>query len=233
MSSDDVTGAPVSPARKQSTRRYKPLLILAVIAASALALLAWTQTWATLQVALDGASAQALEVTGAIAAPGLTALALAGLALAGALTIAGPVIRIILGLLEMLLGVSVILSAGLAIADPVGAGSAAVTAATGIAGSESTRAGVSQAQLTGWPYLALAAGVSMLIIGLAVCVTARRWPGPTKRYETTRFAPAGGAAGDTLPGTTSGTPGGQTRPRDAVDDWDGLTRGDDPTAPER
>jgi hypothetical protein len=22
---------------------------------------------------------------------------------------------------------------------------------------------------------------------------------------------------------------GQTRPRDAVDDWDGLTRGDDPT----
>ena len=233
MPADQLPGAPVPAEQKPSPRRFKSMLILAVIAASGLALLAWTQTWATLQVTLDGAGARALEVTGAIAAPGLTALALAGLALAGALTIAGPVIRIILGLLEMLLGVSVMLSAGLAIGDPVGAGSAAVTAATGIAGSESTRAGVSQAQLTGWPYLALAAGVSMLIIGLAVCVTARRWPGPTKRYETTRFAPAGGAAGDTLPGTTSGTPGGQTRPRDAVDDWDGLTRVDDPTAPER
>ncbi|ANP72785.1 Trp biosynthesis-associated membrane protein [Cryobacterium arcticum] len=232
MSADHEPGTPVPPAPKPTTRRIKPLLILAVIAASGLALLAWTQTWATLQVTLDGASAQALEVTGSIAAPGLTALALAGLALAGALTIAGPVIRIILGLLEMLLGVSVILSAGLAIGDPVGAGSAAVTAATGIAGSESTRAGVSQAQLTGWPYLALAAGVFMLIIGLAVCVTARRWPGPTKRYETTRFAPADGA-GETTPGTAAGTPGAQTRPRDAVDDWDGLTRGDDPTAPER
>ncbi|QYF74946.1 Trp biosynthesis-associated membrane protein [Cryobacterium sp. PAMC25264] len=232
MSADHEAGAPVPPAPKASSRRIKPLLILAVIAASGLALLAWTQTWATLQVTLDGASAQALEVTGSIAAPGLTALALAGLALAGALTIAGPVIRIILGLLEILLGVSVILSAGLAIGDPVGAGSAAVTAATGIAGSESTRAGVSQAQLTGWPYLALAAGVFMLIIGLAVCVTARRWPGPTKRYETTRFAPADGA-GEPTPGTAAETPGGQTRPRDAVDDWDGLTRGDDPTAPER
>jgi uncharacterized membrane protein (TIGR02234 family) len=197
-------------------RRIKPTLILAVIAASGLALLAWTQVWATLDVILDGGQT-ALEVTGSVAAPGLTALALAGLALAGALTIAGGVIRIILGLLEMLLGVSVVLSAVLAIADPIGAGSAAVTAVSGISGIDSIRAGVSAAALTGWPYLALGAGILMFLVGLAVCLTARRWPGATTRYDATRFEPVTDAAT------------GQTRPRDAVDDWDGLTRGDDPT----
>jgi uncharacterized membrane protein (TIGR02234 family) len=127
------------------------------------------------------------------------------------------VIRIILGLLEVLLGVSVIVSAGLALADPVGAGAAAVTTATGIAGVDSTRAAVESATVTFWPYLALTAGVLMLLIGLAIVVTARRWPGPTSRYDSTRFAPATDAAT------------GADRPRDAVDDWDGLTKGTDPT----
>ncbi|MGY4856953.1 Trp biosynthesis-associated membrane protein [Cryobacterium sp. AP23] len=201
-----------------SSRRIKPLLVLAVILASGIALLAWTQVWVTVRLAADGTTQQVLDVTGSIAAPGLTALALAGLALAGALTIAGVVIRIILGLLEMLLGVSVILSAALVVFDPVGASAAAVTTATGIAGSDSTRAAVSQAALTFWPFLALAAGVLMFLVGLLICITAKRWPGPTKRYDTTRFEPVTDAAT------------GQTRPRDAVDDWDGLTRGDDPTA---
>jgi len=205
-------------APRMSLTRIKPMLVLAVIAASGIALLAWTQLWATVRLAADGTTQQVLDVTGSIAAPGLTALALAGLALAGALTIAGVVIRIILGLLEVLLGVSVVLSASLALFDPVGASAAAVTTATGIAGAESTRAAVSGAELTLWPYLALAAGVLMVLIGLLICVTARRWPGPTTRYETTRFEPVTDAAT------------GQTRPRDAVDDWDGLTRGDDPTA---
>lgn len=211
---------PTSPprAKKPATRRWKPLLVLAVLAASGLALLAWTQVWVTLSLAGDGATQQALDVAGSVAAPGLTALALAGLALAGALTIAGPVIRIILGLLEMLLGVSVILSATLAIGDPVAVSSAAVTTVTGIAGSESTRDAVASADLTGWPYLALAAGILMLIIGLLIAVTSRFWPGSAKRYETTTFEPVTDAAT------------GQVRPRDAVDDWDGLTRGDDPTA---
>jgi uncharacterized membrane protein (TIGR02234 family) len=202
-------------------RRTKPVLVLAILAASGVALLAWTQVWARVSLAADGSAASALEVTGSVASPALTALALAGLALGGALTIAGVVIRVILGLLEVLLGVSVILSAAQAILDPVGASAAAVTAATGIAGTESTRAAVSGAALTPWPFVALIAGVLMLLIGLAVCVTARRWPGPTSRYETTRFEPATGPA---APAT------GAARPRDAVDDWDGLTRGDDPTA---
>lgn len=206
------------PGTKPASRRFKPLSLLAVLAASGLALLAWTQVWVTIRLTGDGSTQPALEVAGSVAAPGLTALALAGLALAGALTIAGPVIRIILGLLELLLGVSVVLSAALAIGDPVGVSSAAVTTATGIAGTDSTRDAVASAALTGWPFLALAAGILMLIIGLLVAVTGRFWPGPVKRYEATTFEPV----------TDAQT--GQVRPRDAVDDWDGLTRGDDPTA---
>jgi uncharacterized membrane protein (TIGR02234 family) len=201
-----------------SLRRIKPTLVLAVLLSSGLALLAWTQVWATVQLTGDGSAQQALDVSGSTASPALTALALAGLALAGALTIAGVVIRIILGLLEMLLGVSVILSAALAVLDPVGASAAAVTAATGIAGTESTRDAVTGSALTFWPFLALAAGVLMFLVGLLVVVTSKRWPGPTSRYEATRFEPVTDAAT------------GTARPRDAVDDWDGLTRGDDPTA---
>ncbi|MBX0298426.1 Trp biosynthesis-associated membrane protein [Cryobacterium sp. 1639] len=206
----------MSPATR-TTKRLKPMLILAVIIASGIALLAWTQVWLTVRLAADGTSQQVLDVTGSVAAPGLTALALAGLALAGALTIAGAVIRIILGLLEVLLGASVILSATLAVADPAGVAAAAVTTATGIAGVDSTRAAVDSTALTFWPYLALVAGVLMLLIGLLIVITATRWPGPTSRYDSTRFEPVTDA-------TT-----GQTRPRDAVDDWDGLTKGNDPT----
>lgn len=201
-----------------SSRRIKPILVLAVILASGIALLAWSQVWVSVRLAADGTAQQVLDVTGSIAAPGLTALALAGLALAGALTIAGVVIRVILGLLEVLLGASVILSAALAVFDPVASSAAAVTTATGLAGRDSTRAAVSSATLTFWPFLALAAGVLMVLVGLVVCLTARRWPGPTARYEATRFEPVTDAATGTI------------RPRDAVDDWDGLTRGDDPTA---
>lgn len=224
MPTPPATPAPVpavpSPAGTPAParRRVKPLLVLAVILASGLALLAWTQVWVVARLAQDGSARSALDVAGSGAAPGLTALALAGLALAGALTIAGPVIRVILGLLEMLLGVSVVLSAALAIADPAGASSAAVTAATGVAGTDSTRAAVREAALTGWPFLALAAGILMVLVGLAVVITAKAWPGPATRYQATTFEPVTDAAT------------GRVRPRDAVDDWDGLSRGDDPTA---
>ncbi|TFD76634.1 Trp biosynthesis-associated membrane protein [Cryobacterium fucosi] len=214
-----------------SARRLKLAVILLVLAASALALLAWTQVWITADAPQPGTAPKALEVTGSTAAPGLTALALAGVALAGALTIAGPVIRVVLGLLEILLGFSVGLAAALALGDPAGASSALITAATGIAGSKSVTDGVVASVSTPWPYLALVAGVAMAAAGLTVLVTARRWPGPGSRYQAVRFEAADAADGAGRPAAgASGDPA--TDPSsDAVDDWDGLTRGEDPTAP--
>ena len=202
-------------------RRIKLTLILGVLVASGIALLSWTQVWILADVATSGSAVDHLDVTGATASPALTALALAGLALGGALTIAGPVIRVVLGLLEVLLGFSVFLGAFLALSNPAGASAAAVTAATGISGEKSIDQAVTNPTVTAWPFVALAAAVLMAAVGVAVIVTARRWPGPTTRYQAVRLEPARPADADAAADAPT---------RDAVDDWDELSRGDDPTA---
>jgi uncharacterized membrane protein (TIGR02234 family) len=173
---------------------------------------------------------QELQVTGSTAAPALTALALAGLALGGALAIAGPVIRVVLGLLEVLLGVSVSLAAVLAISNPAAASAAAVTAATGIAGRNSAAGTVTDSALTAWPFVAAGAGVLMVVAGVLVVGTARRWPGPTNRYQATRFEPVDGARTEGGTRTAASSDTGARGTNDAVGDWDDLSRGDDPTA---
>jgi len=212
-------------------KRLRLVLIVSVLLSSTLALLAWTQLWGTVDVALTATTPERLDVEGATAAPAVTALALAGFALAGALTIAGPVIRVILGALQMLLGASVFLAAFLAVSDPAEASASAVTAATGIAGRESIVNAVVASSTTFWPYLALVAAVLMTGAGAAIIVTARRWPGATRKYQAVRFAPVNGRAG-TSPAVAPGTPGipPAAGPGDPVVDWDDLSRGQDPTS---
>ncbi|MCU1408977.1 MAG: peptidase [Microbacteriaceae bacterium] len=232
-----------TPARPAGGRRTKLVIVLTIILASALALLAWTQTWVDATVILQGTATTHLDVTGSTAAPALTALALAGLALAGALTIAGRVIRVVLGVLEVLLGVSVFLAAVTAVINPAGASAAAVTAATGIAGHESIQGGVAGATLSGWPYLALVAACVMTAAGIAVLLTQHRWPGPTTRYQAVRLAPVDSPAHTRSGAATGAVSDGASEPEseppaaepaaprsDSIGDWDDLSRGEDPTA---
>ena len=214
-----------------SARRVKLGHILVVLLASGLALLAWTQVWVNATVGQSGSARQSLEVSGSTAAPGVTALALAGLALAGALSIAGPVIRVVLGVLATLLGLSVFLSAYLAIAAPAAASAGAVTDATGISGVDSVVDAVVSASVTPWPFVALLAGVVMAVAGVGVLVTARRWPGATSRYQAVRFETAGAAEAGATDADARDPDGPSAPVRDAVDDWDGLSRGEDPTEP--
>ncbi|MEC5149597.1 Trp biosynthesis-associated membrane protein [Cryobacterium sp. GrIS_2_6] len=204
-------------------RTLKLRLVLLVIAASGLALLAWSQVWIDVRV-VQGSSTVDLPISGSTAAGALSALALAGLALAGALTIAGPVIRVVLGALEVLLGFSVSLGAALAIGNPAAASAAGITKATGIAGNASIQDGVTAAALTPWAFAGFAAGAIMAVAGVAILVTTRRWPGATSRYQAVRFEPADGA-----PGSQPAASAGEDEREDAVITWDGLTRGDDPT----
>jgi len=223
--------------------RIKLLVVVAVLLGSGLALLAWTQTWVTTTIFSHSGGSQELVIDGATAAPALTALALAGLALGGALTIAGPVIRFVLGLLEVLLGVSVGIAAFGAVNDPAAASSAAVTAATGVAGAQAGD-GVVGTHLTFWPYLAIFAAAVMVAAGIAVLVTSARWPGPSSRYQAARLEPAAGD-GDATDGEageatdTNAGPASSARPDtktdtsttsgDSIGDWDDLSRGEDPT----
>jgi uncharacterized membrane protein (TIGR02234 family) len=193
--------------------------ILVLLAGSGLALLAWSQVWFTVRL-VDGQAtaggAAAIEVGGAVASPALAALALAGLALAGALAIAGPVIRLVLGLLALVLGGSVVLAAWLSFADPVAASSAAVAEATGVAGAESTAELVAGVAASAWPYAAIVGGLLIAAAGGIVLVTGRAWA-TSRRY--------GGGATMAVDGTRDDVPASDR----AVDDWDGLSRGDDPT----
>ena len=187
--------------------RIKLLLILAGVAFGALTLLSWTQSWFAL--ALDGG--QPLSVDGQAAAPGLSALGLACLALAGALTIAGRILRIALGIVETLIGVAVVITAVSAITAPVTAATSTITEATAVSGSESIAAIVVSISASGWPWLAVASGALTAAVGLAVVVLSPRWPGPTRKYESTETP----AADDTTA---------------SLGAWDSLSGGSDPTA---
>ncbi len=204
---EDVQASVPAPNRG---KRIKYSLMLGSLALAGLTLIAWTQQWLT--VTLTEPGRDQLTVDGAIAAPALAALALATLALGAALAIAGTGFRYLLGILEVLLGGSVALSAVLVFVDPVGAAEAAVTNATGIAGTQSVAALVSSTAATAWPAITLVLGAAIAVAGIGVVVTARSWPRSSKKYSAVTLEPV---ATDEMP--------------DAVDSWDELTRGDDPT----
>ncbi len=231
---DARTGSPVRPGR-----RVKTLAILAVLVLSGLTFLAWSQSWGSLTIVGGSTSAATLDVPGSVAAPALSALALAGIALAGALAIAGPIIRIVLGALEVLLGASVLASAIGALTDPVAAGAAVVTTSTGVAGTQSVRDLVTESTTTPWAAVTVGLGALMIVAGLFVIVTVRRWPAAGRKYQAVAFEaedgrrsadPADFFEDETAQEERSGGSPTATAARDAaVDDWDSLTHGTDPT----
>jgi hypothetical protein len=239
-----------SAEKAPGSSRLKGLMILGVLIVSALVFLAWSQSWGTLAVTGDDASGRTLDVPGATAAPALAALGLAGLASAAALAIAGPVIRIVLGVLQVLLGASIVLSGTGPLLDPVSAGAPVVTAATGVAGTESIAAIARSESVTAWPVVALLLGVILAALGIAVAATTTRWPVSGRRYQAVRFASEDGrvldadelldldGGDDDLDAAEATAPDAAESPDDAavrrkaasVDNWDSLSRGTDPTA---
>jgi len=202
--------------RRSRALKYLPLAGL--LAGAGLLFLSWTQEWFTLTLTDPGA-AGTLPVPGQDAAPSLSPLALAALALTGALTIAGRAVRIALSALAVILGGTSLAAAILPLADPVEASSAALTAVTGVTGSESLHGLVEQASPTAWPALAIAGAALVIAAGVAALATSRQWPNATRRY--------GDHGPKRRPRATTPEPG--TASDRAIDAWDGLSRGDDPT----
>ena len=211
-----------------AARMKLPVVVVTIIGA-ALALLSWSQTWFELE--LTDASAQgageAIAVPGSVASPALAALGLAGLALVAALAIAGPGLRVGLGILEVVLGGCVLLAVGVSLGDPVAAVAPAVTDATGVSGAGPTAELVAAATATAWPAAAIAGGVLLVLAGIAVLVTGTRWPASSRRYRGARLADAD-SDGDAGEGTAPSVRERAASDR-AIDDWDELSRGDDPT----
>ncbi|HEY1531876.1 MAG TPA: Trp biosynthesis-associated membrane protein [Galbitalea sp.] len=196
----DVT---VPEARARKLRLYT---IVAIGLVAVLTLLTTTQTWWTLRLAT-----RSLPIAGTVAGPALAALALCAVVLAAALALAGPVFRLVLGLLQLLLSFTIVFTTILSLVHPDQPSESAVQTATGIAGSASIDHLIKSVTLTPWGFVAVALGFVAFVLGIWLLLTFRVWPAASRRYQAVRFQPADG-------------------PRDAVVDWDALSEGTDPTA---
>lgn len=194
-------------------RRARLASVLATLLAGAIGILSSTQTW--LDVTVSGGVSDSLAVSGAAAVPVLAPLSLAALALGAALSIVGRVLRYVFGALMLAIGAVLAILTGMVVfTHPVAAVAASVTTATGISG-DAVAGLVGTITPTPWPVVALVAWVLLLASGAFTLATAHRWRSTGRRYRT------GGAH----------RAAAEDQPLDAVDSWDDLTRGDDPTAP--
>ena len=201
-------------------RRARLIAVALTVVCGALGVISSTQTW--LVVVLQDGAHHALEVPGASAVPVLAPLSLAVLALGAALSIVGLVLRYVFGALSLVIAaVLAWLTARVVFEHPVSAVAAVVTESTGITGESSVAKLVASIDATAWPAITLAAWGVLALAGIFVLATAHGWSRTGRRYRTD------------APGRVSAPPG--SRPHDAagsraIDDWDDLSRGQDPTA---
>jgi len=118
------------------------------------------------------------------------------------------VFRVVLGVLEALLGLTIVLSGVIAMGDPVSASKTLITAATGISGTDSVPDLVESVTTSPWPLVSTIAGALLIVLGIAVAITGRSWPTSSRKYSAVRTEPVEG---------------------DTIAEWDALTEGDDPT----
>lgn len=203
-----------------SGRRLRNGGILLGILLAGAALLSWSQTWYVVVLTGDSAGHPPLAVDGQVAAPALAALALAAAAGFGALAISGRIFRVLLAVLEVVIGGCIVLSAVLALSSPIPTVASVVTAATSVAGVEGVTALIGSLSATGWPWLALASGSLLALLGFGILATGRSWPRSGRRYEAVRFAAARSDAAK--PSSEDGV--------STVSDWDELSAGSDPTS---
>lgn len=203
-----------APAAGHRARRARLGSVLAVVVGGALALISSTQTW--IDVTLRDGARETLHVAGADALPLLAPLSLAALALGLALTIAGRVTRYVFGVIAVAIGAGLLAGAWRVAAEhPIDAVTSTVAEATGLTGTDTVGALVASLVTTPWPYVAIVTALLVAAGGILTLVTARTWSGAGRRYRTAAEPAAGGPA--------------SSRPHDAIDSWDDLSRGDDPT----
>ena len=170
-----------------------------------------------------------VSVPGSAAVPAAPASALVVLAGGLAVAIAGRVARLVAAVAVAGAG---LLAAGAALrfaADPAAAAIAASAEATGLrelAGAPS---------VTPWPLVAAGLGGLAALAAVTVAIASRGWASGAGGRRFERAVPDGGASSGETAGMTAGgaRAGTEAEPLDArtraMDDWDALSRGDDPT----
>lgn len=191
-------------------RRGRSISVIGFLLAGGIGIISSTQTWLTVARADAG---EPILVPGADALALLAPLSLAVLALGAALAIVGPVLRYIFAALALCGGavltwwtIEIIASA------PVAAVAPTVVETTGLAGSNAVAEVISSITPSFWPPLALVGWILLLIASVFALFSARSWKSGGKRFRTDTTAHDDGDG-----------------PIDAIDSWDDLSRGADPT----
>src|SRR5690606_20170766 len=141
--------------RIMTPARGRGLLLAITALLAALVFLAWSQPWFSLELTASSGDPVPREVRGDVAVSALAPLALAVLAIVAALALAGPVFRIVFGVLESLLGACVIAVTAVSLGDPAAASAHAVTDVTGVSGADSVRELISSVAVSVWPTVAI------------------------------------------------------------------------------
>lgn len=191
-------------------RRGRSTAVVAFLIAGAVGIISSTQTWLSVIRADAG---EPILVPGADALALLAPMSLAVLALGAALALVGRTLRYAFAILALLGGVLLAWwTAQIVFTAPVSAVSATVTETTGLTGGTAVTDLIESITPTFWPMLALTGWGLLILASVFTLVTASRWKSGGKRFRTDGVAH-----------------GEADRPVDAIDSWDDLSRGTDPT----
>jgi len=202
--------------------RSKFWLIAGIVLVAASTLFGATQPWVTLDLVEGAATVSRLEVTGQQLNASLLSIALAALAGAVALTIAGRGFRRLLGVLIVLFGAGIVAVAVAVLNGPEVAASGRLAEVSGIAGH--AQLGLVSASGT-TPYLGytLASGLLLAVLGVLVLVFGGRWKSGGRKYAARTEQ-----ATDATPASRASARSSESEP-DRFSDWDRLSDGEDPS----
>ena len=192
----------------------KATLIGFVVLAGAAALLSSVQQWLDLEFLPGVATVEHLAVTGQEISPALTLIALASLAAALVLTIAGKGFRRFIGLLIIALGAGLSYAGVKVITDPFEGAGGPIEQVAGISG-EAQSALVGTLTVSLWPTVTVVVGALLALAGLLVLIFGSRWKTAGRKYES-------GTGGKRARSATAPTD-------DRISEWDTLSDGFDPT----
>lgn len=191
-------------------RRGRSTAVVALLLAGAIGIISSTQTWLSVVRADAGES---ILVPGAGALPLLAPLSLAVLALGAALALVGRILRYVFAIIALLAGALLTWwTAEIVLTAPVSAVAATVTETTGLAGGTAVVDVIDSITISVWPVLALIGWVLLIAASVFTLVTAEGWKSGGRRFRTDAAAHSAAEG-----------------PVDAIDSWDDLSRGTDPT----
>lgn len=191
-------------------RRGRVVSVIGMLIAGAIGIISSTQTWLTVIRADAG---EPILVPGADAMALLAPLSLAVLAVGAALALVGRVLRYLFsGLALFAGGLLAWWTAEIQFATPISAVAPTVTESTGLAGSSTVADMISAIEPSAWPTLALIGWTLQILSAVFALATAHRWRSGGRRFRTDAAAHSE-----------------HEGPVDAIDSWDDLSRGSDPT----